>query len=166
MGSIGSLWGRSWDHHSVTCSSASETIFSNAVFKRLLEKKIAVPWRSDPSSLFSIQTASFLLAKSLTRCWETTVLPRNSSLIWRCLSWMMGRDGLRFADEGEANLFTLFAIAEEQQWDLVWNLSFSERNSCRPIVSPKRMKQSWLRVSQEQPRMSYSRRGRNHSERS
>ena len=47
---------------------------------------------------------------------EATVLPsKKQQFDMEMFKRMMGRDGLRFADEGEATL-ALFAIAEEQQW--------------------------------------------------
>ena len=69
---------------------------------------------------------------------------------------MMGRDGLRFADEGEATL-SLFAIAEEQQWTWYETYLLAKETAVDRIVSPKRMKQKLAQASQEQPRMSYSR---------
>ena len=69
---------------------------------------------------------------------------------------MMGRDGLRFADEGEATL-ALFAIAEEQQWTWYETYLLAKETAVDRTVSPKRMKQKLAQASQEQPRMSYSR---------
>ena len=69
---------------------------------------------------------------------------------------MMGRDGLRFADEGEATL-ALFAIAEEQQWTWYETYLLAKETAVDRIVSPKRMKQKLAQASQEQPCMSYSR---------
>ena len=68
---------------------------------------------------------------------------------------MMGRDGLRFADEGEATL-ALFAIAEEQQW--TWYETYLlSKTAVERTISPKRMKQKLAQNSQEQTRVSYSR---------
>ena len=53
---------------------------------------------------------------------------------------MMGRDGLRFADEGEATL-ALFAIAEEQQWTWYETYLLAKETAVDRTVSPKRMKQ-------------------------
>ena len=63
---------------------------------------------------------------------------------------MMGRDGLRFADEGEATL-ALFAIAEEQQWTWYETYLLAKETAVEQIVSPKRMKQKLAQASQEQP---------------
>ena len=62
---------------------------------------------------------------------------------------MMGRDGLRFADEGEATL-ALFAIQKNNNGP-VWNLSPGERNSCRPYRLSKENEAKLAQASQEQP---------------
>ena len=141
----------------------SEQFFSNAVYKRLLEKKIgekAVEDLLPARSLGTRRQVSFSQVFGLD-AGEVTVLPsKKQQLIWRCLKRMMGRDGLRFADEGEATL-ALFAIAEEQQWTWYENLSFSQRNSCRPdCLSKENEAKSWLRRAKSKPRMSYSRQER------
>ena len=89
---------------------------------------------------------------------EATVLPsKKQQFDMEMFKRMMGRDGLRFADEGEATL-ALFAIAEEQQWTWYETYLPAKETAVEQIVSPKRMKQKvGSRQSQEQPRMSYSR---------
>ena len=97
---------------------ASEQFFSNAVFKRLLEKKIgekAVEDLLPARSLGTRRQVSFSQVFGLD-AGETTVLPsKKQQFDMEMFKRMMGRDGLHFADEGEATL-ALFAIAEEQQW--------------------------------------------------
>ena len=61
---------------------------------------------------------------------------------------MMGRDGLRFADEGEATL-ALFAIAEEQQWTWYETYLLAKRNGCRPDCLSK---ENEAKVGSGQPR--------------
>ena len=138
---------------------ASEQFFSNAVFKRLLEKKIgekAVEDLIPARSLGTRRQVSFSQVFGLD-AGETTVLPsKKQQFDMEMFKRMMGRDGLRFADEGEATL-ALFAIAEEQQWTWYETYLLAKETAVDRIVSPKRMKQKLAQASQEQPRMSYSR---------
>ena len=138
---------------------ASEQFFSNAVFKRLLEKKIgekAVEDLLPARSLGTRRQVSFSQVFGLD-AGEVTVLPsKKQQFDMEMFKRMMGRDGLRFADEGEATL-ALFAIAEEQQWTWYETYLLAKETAVDRIVSPKRMKQKLAQASQEQPRMSYSR---------
>ena len=133
--------------------------FSNAVFKRLLEKKIgekAVEDLLPARSLGTRRQVSFSQVFGLD-AGEATVLPsKKQQFDMEMFKRMMGRDGLRFADEGEATL-SLFAIAEEQQWTWYETYLLAKETAVDRIVSPKRMKQKLAQASQEQPRMSYSR---------
>ena len=137
----------------------AEQFFSNAVFKRLLEKKIgekAVEDLLPARSLGTRRQVSFSQVFGLD-AGEATVLPsKKQQFDMEMFKRMMGRDGLRFADEGEATL-ALFAIAEEQQWTWYETYLLAKETAVDRIVSPKRMKQKLAQASQEQPRMSYSR---------
>ncbi|MDC0808242.1 DnaD domain protein, partial [Collinsella aerofaciens] len=120
----------------------AEQFFSNAVYKRLLEKKIgekAVEDLLPARSLGVRRQVSFSQVFGLDAGEATVVPSKKQQFDMEMFKRMMGRDGLRFADEGEATL-ALFAIAEVDR-----------------IVSPKRMKQKLAQASQERPRMSYSR---------
>ena len=131
---------------------ASEEFFSNAVFKRLLEKKIgekAVEDLIPARSLGTRRQVSFSQVFGLD-AGEATVLPsKKQQFDMEMFKRMMGR-------EGEATL-ALFAIAEEQQWTWYETYLLAKETAVEQIVSPKRMKQKLAQASQEQPRMSYSR---------
>ena len=135
---------------------ASEQFFSNAVFKRLLEKKIgekAVEDLIPARSLGTRRQVSFSQVFGLD-AGEATVLPsKKQQFDMEMFKRMMGRDGLRFADEGEATL-ALFAIAEEQQWTWYETYLLAKETAVEQIVSPKRMKQKLAQASQERPHMS------------
>lgn len=137
----------------------AEQFFSNGVFKRLLEKKIgekAVEDLLPARSLGTRRQVSFSQVFGLD-AGEVTVVPsKKQQFDMEMFKRMMGRDGLRFADEGEATL-ALFAIAEEQQWTWYETYLLAKETAVDRIVSPKRMKQKLAQASQEQPRMSYSR---------
>ena len=67
----------------------AEQFFSNAVYKRLLEKKIGEKGRrgSAPSTLFRVRRqVSFSQVFGLDAGRRLLFQVRNSSLIWRCLS--------------------------------------------------------------------------------
>ena len=86
----------------------------------------------------------------------TVVASKKQQFDMEMFKRMMGRDGLRFADEGEATL-ALFAIAEEQQWTWYETYLLAKETAVERTISPKRMKQKLAQASQEQPRVSYSR---------
>ena len=137
----------------------AEQFFSNAVYKRLLERKIgekAVEDLLPERSLGIKRQVSFSQVFGI-EAGEVAVTPsRNHQFDMDMFTRMMGRDGLRFADEGEATL-ALFAIAEEQQWTWYETYLLAKETAVDRTISPKRMKQKLAQANQEQPRLSYSR---------
>lgn len=135
-----SLWGRSWDHHPVTCSSCLRTIFFECCFQTLAWKKIgekAVEDLLPARSLGTRRQVSFSQVFGLD-AGEVTVLPsKKQQFDMEMFKRMMGRDGLRFVDEGEATL-ALFAIAEEQQWTWYETYLLAKETAVDRVVSPKK----------------------------
>ena len=137
----------------------AEQFFSNAVYKRLLERKIgekAVEELLPSRSLGTRRQVSFSQVFGI-EAGEVAVTPsRKQQFDMDMFKRMMGRDGLRFADEGDATL-ALFAIAEEQQWTWYETYLLAKETAVDRTISPKRMKQKLTQASQAQPRLSYSR---------
>ena len=137
----------------------SQSFFSNAVYKRLLEKKIgekALEELLPEHSLGTKRQVSFSQIFGLEEGESAVVPSKKQAFDMEMFKRMMRRDGLRFEDEGEATL-ALFAIAEEQHWTWYETYLIAKETLVEQTISSKRMRQKLAQGNQENPRLSYSR---------